>query len=206
VNARITVVPIAVDTHELLPVIRRPGSANIITLGTLHYPPNADGIRWFAQEVFPLVRQSTPEATLTIVGKNPPADFLQLQSQFPQTITVTGYVPDLTPYLEQAALMVVAVRAGGGMRVRILEAFARAMPVITTTVGLEGIEAIPGEEVLVSDTPESFAQAVAQLLRDPDAQARLAARGRLLAETRYDWQVVLNRMDEIYRENCNEMR
>ena len=70
---------------------------------------------------------------------------------------VTGYVPDLQPYLEQATLMVVPVRAGGGMRVRILEAFARGMPVVTTTVGLEGIEAEPGVDVLVADSPEAFA-------------------------------------------------
>jgi glycosyltransferase involved in cell wall biosynthesis len=121
-----------------------------MTMGTLHYPPNADGIRWFAKDVFPLVRQQVPQVTLTIVGKNPPPDFLHLQEQYPGVITVTGYVPDLTPFMEKAAIMVVAVRAGGGMRVRILEAFARGLPVVTTTVGLEGIEARPGEDVLVA--------------------------------------------------------
>ena len=194
----ILVVPIAVDTGQLQPAARRPGLNRIVTLGTLHYPPNADGIRWFAQEVFPLVRQQAPGASLTIIGKNPPHDFLQLAAQDPQAFTVTGYVPDLTPYLEEAALMVVAVRAGGGMRVRILEAFARAMPVVTTTVGLEGIDARPGDEVLVADGPQAFAEAVVRLLRDPQLQARLAAAGRRLAEQRYDWQVVLDRMDSIY--------
>jgi glycosyltransferase involved in cell wall biosynthesis len=194
----IQVVPIAVDAVQLQPVRRQAGSSNIVTLGTLHYPPNADGIRWFAQEVFPLVRKQAPAATLTIIGKNPPADFLQLASQHPGAITVTGYVPDLVPYLEQAAVMVVAVRAGGGMRVRILEAFARAMPVVTTTVGLEGIQAEPGRDVLVADSPEGFAQAVLRVLADPELQSRLAASGRRLAERRYDWQVVLSLMDEVY--------
>lgn len=193
------VVPIAVDTHLLQPVTRQPGSLNIMTMGTLHYPPNADGIRWFAQDVFPLVRQQIPQATLTIVGKNPPADFLQLQERYPGVITVTGYVSDLTPYLEQAAIMVVAVRAGGGMRVRILEAFARGLPVVTTTIGLEGIDARPGEEVLVADTPQDFADSVAGLLIDSALQTNLAVRGRQLAEQRYDWQVILGKMDEIYQ-------
>ncbi len=97
----ITVVPIAVDTHELQPVQRSAGSKNILTLGTLHYPPNADGIRWFANEVFPLVQAREPNATLTIIGKNPPADFLQLQEKYPHAIVVTGYVDDLTPYFER---------------------------------------------------------------------------------------------------------
>jgi glycosyltransferase involved in cell wall biosynthesis len=194
------VVPIAVDTHQLQPVSRQTDSLNIMTMGTLHYPPNADGVRWFAKDVFPLVRQRVPQATLTIVGKNPPPDFLQLQEQHPGEITVTGYVPDLTPYMEKAAIMVVAVRAGGGMRVRILEAFARGMPVVTTTVGLEGIDARPGEEVLVADSPADFADAVTRLLRDQDLQAELGVKGRYLAEQRYDWQVVLGKMEEIYLE------
>ena len=196
--AKITVIPIAVDTGELRPARRRPGSKNIFTMGTLHYPPNADGIRWFAREVFPLVRAQVPEATLTIAGKNPPADFRQMAEKNPQAVTVTGYVPDLTPYFEEAAMLVVPVRAGGGIRVRILEAFARAMPVVTTTVGLEGIEARPGVDVLVEDDPRAFAEAVITLMNDPALQDQLARNGRHLAETRYDWQVVLKAMEGVY--------
>jgi len=195
---RITVVPIAVDTRQQTPVQRRPGSRKIVTLGTLHYPPNADGIRWFLQEVFPLVRRQIPDATLTIIGKNPPADFLQAVEQQPGALTVTGYVPDLAPYLEEAALMVVPVRAGGGMRVRILEAFAYAMPVVTTTVGLEGIAAQDEVEVLIADTPPDFARQVVRLLQNEDLQARLSAQGRALAESHYDWQVVLQKMDRVF--------
>jgi glycosyltransferase involved in cell wall biosynthesis len=194
----ISVIPIAVDTTQLQPVARQPGSANILTLGTLHYPPNADGIRWFIQEVYPLIQRQLPEATLTIIGKNPPKDFLEHASQKSQSIHITGYVPNLIPYLEQAAVMVVPVRAGGGIRVRILEAFAQAMPTVTTTVGLEGIDAQPGEEILVADTPSDFASAVVQILQDESLQTILATKGRHLAEERYDWQFVLQEMDKIY--------
>jgi len=197
-SGSITVVPIAVDTQALQPINLSPNSKNILTLGTLHYPPNADGIRWFANQVFPLIQAREPEATLTIIGKNPPPDFYQLQEEHPQAIKVTGYVEDLTPYFEQAAVMVIAVRAGGGMRVRILEGFARGMPVVTTTVGLEGIEAIAGKHVLVEDTPEDFAQSTLSLLADPALAAQLAQRGRKLVEEKYDWQVVLQRMDSLY--------
>ncbi len=197
-TAPVTVIPIAVDTQVLQPVQRQPGSLNILTLGTLHYPPNADGIRWFAREVFPLVRDQIPEASLTIVGKNPPPDFLELAAGRPESIQVTGYVADLTPYFQRAALMVVPVRAGSGMRVRILEAFARGMPLVTTTIGLEGIEAQPGTDILVADAAEDFAQAVITLLRDTRLQDALADRGRRLAETRYDWRVVLQSLDEVY--------
>ena len=196
--ARITVVPIAVDTQQLQPIKRRAGSKNIVTLGTLHYPPNADGIRWFFNEVFPLIRQRVPEAGLTIIGKNPPQDFLDLAAHNPETIKVTGYVPDLVPYFEDSALIVVPVRAGGGMRVRILEAFAYAMPVATTTVGLEGIHAAPGKDVLVADTSIDFADRVSELLENISMQESLAANGRQLAEKKYDWQVALSAMSPIY--------
>lgn len=197
-HGEITVIPIAVDTQQLLPTERESGSTNILTMGTLHYPPNADGIRWFAKEVFPLIEEKVPSASLTIIGKNPPADFLQLASEHPNSIQVTGYVPELTPYMEKAALMVVPVRAGGGMRVRILEGFARAMPQVTTTIGLEGIEAQPDTEVLVKDTEATFAQAVIDLLEDPELQTRLANNGRKLAVTEYDWQVVLSKLGSVY--------
>jgi glycosyltransferase involved in cell wall biosynthesis len=199
-TAPITVIPIAVDTQKLQPVRRKPGSRNIVTLGTLHYPPNADGIRWFFNEVFPLVRERVPDATLTIIGKNPPQDFLELAERNPGVIRVTGYVDDLRPYLEESALMVVPVRAGGGMRVRILEAFAYAMPVVTTTVGLEGIQAAPDYHVLVADTPADFANRTVQLLQDVSLQEKLAVNGRQLATTRYDWQAVLSAMRPIYEE------
>ncbi len=197
-HAPITVIPITVDTSQLNPITVRPDSSNLLTLGTLHYPPNADGIRWFANEVFPLVRQQAPEARLTIVGKNPPADFLQLAAQAESAVTVTGYAPDLLPYLEQAAVMVIPVRAGGGMRVRILEAFARALPVVTTTVGLEGIDAIPGKDVFVADTPAEFAAGVVRLLRDQDLRAQLAQNSRRLVEKNYDWRIALKKLDDIY--------
>jgi len=194
----ITVIPIAVDTQKLQPVNRKVGSKNIVTLGTLHYPPNADGIRWFFNEVFPLVREQVPNATLTIIGKNPPQDFIELAERNPGIIKVTGYVDDLRPYLEESALMVVPVRAGGGMRVRILEAFAYAMPVVTTTVGLEGIHGMPDHDVIVADTPADFANRTAELLENASLQEKLSTNGRELATSKYDWQAVLAAMRPIY--------
>jgi glycosyltransferase involved in cell wall biosynthesis len=196
--APITVAPIAVDTKQLQPINRKPASRKIVTLGTLHYPPNADGIRWFFTEVFPLIRRRVPDATLTIVGKNPPQDFLDFAAKNPDAVKVTGYVLELAPYLEQSALMVVPVRAGGGMRVRILEAFAYAMPVVTTTVGLEGIHAELERDVLVADAATEFAERVIELLNDTALQEKLSRNGRHLAETKYDWQTALAAMKPIY--------
>jgi len=194
----ITVIPIAVDTQKLRMINRKVDSKNIVTLGTLHYPPNADGIRWFLNEVFPLVRKQVPDAKLTIIGKNPPQDFIEQAEQNPSVIKVTGYVESLVPYLEESALMVVPVRAGGGMRVRILEAFAYAMPVVTTAVGLEGIHGTLDHDVLVADTPADFAKRTIELLQNPALQEKLSTNGRELATSKYDWQVVLSALRPIY--------
>jgi glycosyltransferase involved in cell wall biosynthesis len=198
---RIRVIPIAVDTEELKPVPRRSGSKNILTLGTLHYPPNADGVRWFMTEVFPLILARVPEASMTVIGKNPPVELGRIAAGLNGRVTIEGYVADLAPYLSAAAVLVVPVRVGGGMRVRILEAFARAMPTVTTSVGLEGIEAQPGEHVLVADTADLFANHVITLLQDEVSQASLAVNGRWLAEARYERHRVLAGLDHIYGTN-----
>ena len=195
----ISVVPIAVDTREIDPVQLVENSNSILTLGTLHYPPNADGIRWFFEEVFPIVREAIPDAHLTIIGKNPPQDFIRFAEQNSERVSVTGYVPDLEPYLKRAAVLVIPVRAGGGMRVRILEGFAYGEAIVTTTVGLEGIKAEPGREVLVADSPQEFAEAVISLLEKFELRKEIARSGRNLVERDYDWQVVLQGMDEIYQ-------
>lgn len=195
----ISVIPIAVDTQKIRPVRRAEGSLNILTMGTLYYPPNADGIRWFIQQVFPLIRQKLPGVSLTIVGKNPPKDFLKLAADQESGIVTTGFVPELDPYFADSAVTVVPVRAGGGMRVRILEAFARGAPVVTTTVGLEGIDACAGEDVLVADCPQDFARSVIAVLQEESLQQKLSANGRRLVEQKYDWQVVLGELDKIYQ-------
>ena len=196
----ISVIPIAVDTRLIKPVQQVSYSLNILTMGTLYYPPNADGIRWFIQEVFPLIRQQVPGAKLTIVGKTPPKDFMKLAANPENGIVTTGFVPDLDPYFADSAVTVVPVRAGGGMRVRILEAFARAAPVVTTTVGAEGIDARPDVEVLIADGPSEFASAVIRILQDKDLREMLAVNGRRLVEEKYDWHVVLKELDNVYHE------
>jgi glycosyltransferase involved in cell wall biosynthesis len=198
-KSKFHVIPIAVNTLELRPVERKEGSNQILTIGSLNYPPNADGIRWFLRDIFPEIKRQKPEAALTIIGKNPPKDFFTLASPFGDAIQITGYVEDLTPYLEKSALMVVPVLAGGGMRVRILEAFSRGIPVVTTSIGLEGIAAENGRDVIVEDDPIEFANAVVALLDNPAEQRRLAYNARDLVTTLYDWKAVLQELDKVYQ-------
>jgi glycosyltransferase involved in cell wall biosynthesis len=195
----VSVVPIAVDTSEIKPVQLLEKSKSIVTLGTLHYPPNADGIRWFFEQVYPQVRDENPNANLTIIGKNPPLDFIRFAEQNSEHVSVTGYVADLEPFLKDAAVLVIPVRAGGGMRVRILEGLAYGEAIVTTTIGLEGIDAESGKELIVADTPQDFADAVLDLLGNYELRNEIAKNGRSLVERNYDWQVVLQKIKDLYR-------
>jgi polysaccharide biosynthesis protein PslH len=197
-SQNIKVIPIAIDGTRLKPVLRAKDSTNILSVSTLSYPPNADGIRWFLREVLPRIRGEVPEVTVTLVGAHPPKDIVRFGSRNPAFVNVTGYVTDLQPYLESAALMVVPVRIGSGMRVRILEALARGMAVVTTRNGIEGIEAVDGEHLLVADSPAEFSEAVVRLLKDSSFSLRLGKNGRKLVQERYDWRVVLPQLDSVY--------
>jgi len=192
-----SVIPIAVDAHGAPPVEREPNPLTILSMATMFWPPNVDGVLWFAREVYPLVRRAVPAARFIVMGARPPATVRQLAAEDP-SISVTGYVADPRPYLEQTAALIVPVRAGGGMRVKILEALARGLPIVSTTIGYEGIALTPGEHLLVGDTPADFAAALVQLLRDPGLGRSLAAAGRRVAEEAYDWHAINPRVDAVY--------
>jgi glycosyltransferase involved in cell wall biosynthesis len=133
-----------------------------------------------------------PDAVLTVIGKNPPA------SLGGKGVEVTGYVVDLAPYLAETSAFIVPLHAGGGMRVKILDAWSWGLPVVSTTIGAEGIKVDPGEDILVADTAQSFAQAVIQVLKDPILAQHLAQNGRRTVTKEYDWRIVYPAWDKVY--------
>jgi glycosyltransferase involved in cell wall biosynthesis len=193
----ITVIPITVDTAEVTPVARHPGADHILHIGTMYWPPNIDAVRWFVDRIYPLIRQQRPDVEFDVVGSRPPAELLALNGAG-LGINVTGYVADPTPYQQRAAVMVVPLLAGGGMRVKILNAMAEGIPVVSTTLGHEGIEVTPGRDILVGDTPEAFAAEVLRVLNDPDLGRQLAANGRKLMQETYDYRNACRPLDDVY--------
>ncbi|GIK43480.1 MAG: glycosyl transferase family 1 [Chloroflexota bacterium] len=187
-----TVIPICANPTEARPVERAANRCRITFLGGLHWPPNAQGIVWFAKHVFPQVREQIPQAVLTIIGKNPPAG---LEGE---GIEVTGYVVDPTPYLVETAAFIVPLHAGGGMRVKILDAWSWGLPLVSTTIGAEGIEIEDNKNILIADTAEAFAQAVIRILKNPTLAQQLGQNGRQTVLDKYDWQVTYSAWDEVY--------
>lgn len=191
-------IPICVDTEELEAV--RPGgeAQDVLHLGTMFWPPNVEGVVWFGREVWPRVKAEAPGARLTIAGKNPPGEVKALEAD--PAVRVTGYVVDPLPYLEQAGAFIVPLFAGSGMRVKILDGWRLGLPVISTTIGAEGIEYREGENILIADDPEAFAAAVVRVLRDGGLNRALRVNGRRWVEERYDWRRIYPAWDEVYSE------
>jgi polysaccharide biosynthesis protein PslH len=177
-------VPIAVDGSGVAPIHELSAEPRVLFLGGLHWPPNADALVTFLRDIWPRVRTARPDATLTTVGRDDhPAAAL---CRTAPAVTVAGWVPDIDPFVRQSRVLVVPMRAGSGMRVKILEAMARGLPVVSTTVGCEGIDIVPGRHLLVEDDPSRFADAVARVLNDAGLAASLASEARALVMAKYD--------------------
>ena len=191
------VIPICIDTAAQPPLSRNPNGRRVTFLGGLHYPPNAQGVLWFAEHVFPTILAQAPDAVLTVIGKQPPPELAHFNIPA-ANLDILGYVDDPRPYLAETGAFIVPLLAGGGMRVKILDAWCWGIPIVSTTVGAEGIATAPGQDILVADRPDEFAAHVVRLLQDPQLGARIGAGGRCSAEQKYDWCDIYRSWESVY--------
>ena len=201
---RVVTVPNTVDLDLFRPVSARPASGTVVFTGTLWYEPNADAACWLAEEIFPLVQKEAPEATLLIVGDDPPAAVQALGRR--PGVRVVGPVEDIRPWLEQAAAYVAPVRMGSGTRQKLLDAMARGLPVVTTRKGCEGLDVEEGKHLLLAETPEEFRDRILDLLRDEALWSRLGAGGRRLVEEKYSRRAAIAAAAALWREIEAEVR
>lgn len=185
--ARTVIIPNAADVEGLQP---RPSDPDpdpdtVLFFGLLATVPNVDGLQYFVREVWPRVVAGRPGAKLLVVGANPAPAVRALEGS---GVTIVGPVDDLRPYLSRAAVVVVPLRLGSGTRLKILESWAMARPVVSTSLGAEGLEATAGRHLLIADKPDEFAAAVLRVLNEPALAMQLGAAGRALVSGSYSWQ------------------
>jgi glycosyltransferase involved in cell wall biosynthesis len=191
----VEVVPNGVSTSELPAQPPATASAALLFTGTMAYAPNAEGILWFAREVWPRIRAAQPGVSLSVVGRDPPAAVRRLADD--PGIDVTGTVADVRPYFERATAVVAPVLSGGGTRLKLLEAWSARRAVVATRQAAAGLAFEPGRQALIEDRPDRFADATLRVLREPELRENLADEGRRLVERHYDWRSLGERFERV---------
>ena len=194
-HALVDVVPNGVDTRYFSPGDRPSEPATLLFFGTIASYPNVDALLFFVREVLPLIRRAHPAVRLVIVGPAPPPEIRRLSGP---DVVVMDAVPDLRPYLERATAVIAPLRVGGGTRLKILEAMAMGRPVVSTSLGAEGLEVTDGKDLLLADTPRDFALQIGRILAEPDLGRELGAAGRRLVERSYDWTASARKLEGLY--------
>jgi glycosyltransferase involved in cell wall biosynthesis len=193
------VVENGVDTGFFQPVNVERDRWRILFLGSLDWRPNLDAVAMLLNSIFPAVRSAEPSARLEIVGRNPPAS-LRLQIEKTPGVELYANVPDVRPHLARCGVMAVPLRIGGGSRLKILEALACAMPVVSTTIGAEGLHLRAGHHLDVVSDVEQMAAGLLRALRDPKRARAQAEEGRQIVLERYDWDVLADQLEQIWLE------
>jgi glycosyltransferase involved in cell wall biosynthesis len=184
----VAVVPISINAGDVERRTPLPTAPELLFVGGLHWPPNADAVIFFLEEIFPEIVRAIPNVHLTVVGRS--YESITARVGHPPGVTFAGHVRDIEPYFSRCRVMVVPLRSGSGMRVKILDALARGVPTVTTSIGCEGIDVEAGKHLLVAETPSQFAAAVLRVLAEEDLAQSMSKVGRLLVMERYDEAVV----------------
>jgi glycosyltransferase involved in cell wall biosynthesis len=195
-EAQVSVSPAGVDLERFYPQPMEEEPGTVVYVGALNWPPNVDSVRWFRNELWPRIQKDEPTSRWIIVGKDPPADILRWPEEN-RSIAVTGFVDDVRAYLHQASVVVVPLRSGGGMRLKILEAMAAGKAVVSTPLGAEGIPARNNEEIVLAPADRTFAAAVVRLLRQGVDRKRIGKAARVWVE-QYGWNRIAENLEREY--------
>jgi polysaccharide biosynthesis protein PslH len=195
-GVRCPAVPTGVNTDYFRPPEPPKQKTGLVFVGSMDWMPNIDGIHWFSSEILPRIRAARKDLPVTIVGRTPPPSIAALARGDPY-FRVTGTVPDVRPYLWEAALSIVPLRIGGGTRLKIYESMAAGCPVVSTAIGAEGLDATHGETIAIADAPEDFARLCLELAADAQARNKMAAMAMEMVASRYSWDQVARRFEQI---------
>ncbi len=194
----VEVIPNGVDTQHYQGDYGPRQADTLVYSGALTYSANLDAMQYFLGEVFPLVKARRPNARVLITGNTEGVDLSTLPEA--DGFEFTGYVDDIRPVVARSQASIVPLRLGGGTRLKVLESLALGTPVISTSKGAEGLDLTPGRDYLAADTPQSFADAILEVLENPMLAGSLSCRGREAVEARYDWTMIGQKLDAFLRQ------
>lgn len=188
-------VPAGVDTDYFSPPAARSSNHQMVFVGSMDWMPNVDAVEFFVREILPGVREQVGDAQFIVVGRNPSPRVLALQGA--PGLTITGTVDDVRPYVGGAAISVVPLRIAGGTRIKIYECMALATPVVSTTVGAEGLPVTDGEHLLIADDAQAWVTTLVSLLADQPRQQAIGAAGHGLVNAQFSWANAVEKFDRL---------
>ena len=192
----VSTLPTGVDTDFFHPSANRTRPGRLVFVGSMDWDPNEDGVVWFLENIYPLVRNAAPNASFVVVGRNPSSRLQAIAAKTP-SMELTGWVPDVRPYLSQAEVVVVPLRIGGGTRIKIPEAMAMAKAVVSTPIGAEGLPFQDDKQIRIARHPQDFAQTVVQLLENAPLRDAIANAARKEVAVNHSWEAVLRKVEEV---------
>lgn len=198
----VEVVENGVDVDFYSEIRSKRDPSKLLFLGSLDWRPNLDAVRTLLDEIMPRLERVDPKATLEIVGRNPP-DWLAKAIATRANVTLHADVADVRPHLAEAGMMVVPLRIGGGSRLKILEAMANSLPVISSTIGAEGLQVEPGHHLQIADSPDEVVRAVSSWVRQPELAAAAAARGFELVKSHYSWERLARQLESTWEKTVS---
>jgi glycosyltransferase involved in cell wall biosynthesis len=201
--------PNGVDTEYFQPVARQnltQRTPKLVFGGSMDVAMNQDAVRWFVASILPCLKQQVPDVQFWIVGRNPPAAIQSLAER--PGIRVTGSVPDVREYYRQADVFVVPLRLGGGTKLKTLEAMALGLPVVSTTVGAQGLDVESGRHLYIANDPQVLAAHVVELLADRRKASAMGVAARQLVEQQYSWTSIVGEVDrkltDLFHKRCGD--
>jgi len=197
-EGRFVVVENGVDVQAFVPDPHAVEPNALVWVGGFHHYPNCEAVRFFLEDIYPRIKQEKAETKFYVVGGRVP-DWLRELATGDRSIVLTGYVDDPLPYIQRAAVFVAPILSGGGTKLKVLEAMAVGRPIVSTSIGVEGIEGEDQEHFMVADRPEAFSSGVVSLLNDRLLRERLGANARKRAIEKYDWEAICEAISRIYQ-------
>ncbi len=196
-DSRIEIIANGVDVNYFTPDTSDIVQGSLIMVSGMNWYPNRDAVIYMQEKIWPLLIKKHPDVSWVVVGASPPQQLLDLANE-DKRITVTGFVDDVRPYLKKAHIYLCPMRDGGGTRLKILDALSMAKPIVSTTIGYEGIDVTAEENALFANTPEEFVNQISRLLEDRDLCAQIGNNGRKFVIEKFSWDVIGKKLSHIY--------
>ena len=193
----VSVIPNGVSTDDIKPNLTPRAGVDLLFIGWMKHYPNRDAMYFFLNQIYPVLIQKRPDVKIYIVGQHVPAELLR-KAEGLKNVIFTGYVEDISEYLNKCTVYICPLRIGGGTRLKILEAMAAGIPIVSTSIGAEGLDLTHGEHLLIADNPNDFAHSICSLLENQTLRQHMAQSARTFVEKKYAWKGIAKRQMELY--------